>query len=94
MPDNDAVYDEKIVIHLDELEPLVALPHSPDYVKAVKEVAGQKVDQIAIGSCTNGSYLDLMRVAKILKGKTASEVSLVISPGSKEYSPCLHKMVL
>lgn len=85
MPDNDAVYDEKIVIHLDELEPLVALPHSPDHVKAVKEVAGQKVDQIAIGSCTNGSYLDLMRVAKILKGKTVHpEVSLVISPGSKQ----------
>lgn len=85
MPDNDAVYDEKIVIQLDELEPLVALPHSPDHVKAVKEVAGQKVDQIAIGSCTNGSYLDLMRVAKILKGKTIHpEVSLVISPGSKQ----------
>lgn len=85
MPDEDAVYDEKVTINLDELEPLVALPHSPDNVKAVKEVAGQAVDQVAIGSCTNGSYLDLMKVAKILKGKTVhSNVSLVISPGSKQ----------
>lgn len=85
MPDEDAVYDEKLVINLDELEPLVACPHSPDHVKQVSEVAGQKVDQVAIGSCTNGSYLDLMRVAKILKGKTIhKDVSLVISPGSKQ----------
>ena len=84
-PDEDAVYDEKVIINLDELEPLVAMPHSPDNIKVVKEVAGQKVDQVAIGSCTNGSYLDLMKVAKILKGKTVSpNVSLVISPGSKQ----------
>lgn len=85
MPDEDASYDEKITIDLSALEPLVALPHSPDNVKEVKEVAGQKVDQVAIGSCTNGSYLDLMKVAKILKGKTVHpDVSLVISPGSKQ----------
>lgn len=84
-PDEDAVYDEKVIINLHELEPLVAMPHSPDNIKVVKEVAGQKVDQVAIGSCTNGSYLDLMKVAKILKGKTVSpNVSLVISPGSKQ----------
>ena len=91
-PDADAVYDEKLIINLDELEPLVACPHSPDNVRTVNEVAGQKVDQIAIGSCTNGSYLDLMRVAKILKGKTVHEdVSLVISPGSKQVLTMLAK---
>ena len=68
-PDADAVYDKKLVICLDDLEPLVAAPHSPDNVQSVKEVAGTKVNQVAIGSCTNGSYLDLMRVAKIVKGK-------------------------
>lgn len=92
MPDTDAVYDEKLVINLDELEPLVACPHSPDNVKPVGEVEGQKVDQVAIGSCTNGSYLDLMRVAKILKGKTVhKDVSLVISPGSKQVLTMLAK---
>lgn len=92
MPDADAIYDEKLVINLDELEPLVACPHSPDNVKPVSEVEGQKVDQVAIGSCTNGSYLDLMRVAKILKGKTVhKDVSLVISPGSKQVLTMLAK---
>nr|WP_307991644.1 aconitate hydratase [uncultured Niameybacter sp.] len=92
MPDIDAEYDEKLVINLDELEPLVACPHSPDNVKPVGEVEGQKVDQVAIGSCTNGSYLDLMRVAKILKGKTVhKDVSLVISPGSKQVLTMLAK---
>lgn len=92
MPDVDAEYDEKLVINLDELEPLVACPHSPDNVKPVGEVEGQKVDQVAIGSCTNGSYLDLMRVAKILKGKTVhKDVSLVISPGSKQVLTMLAK---
>lgn len=83
--DKDATYDEKLTINLDELEPLVALPHSPDNVKTVSEAAGIKVDQVAIGSCTNGSYLDLMKVAKILKDKTVhKDVSLVIAPGSKQ----------
>lgn len=84
-PDSDAGYDMKLIIDLSELEPLVAMPHSPDNISSVREVAGTKVNQVAIGSCTNGSYLDLMRVAKILKGKTVHpDVSLVISPGSKQ----------
>ena len=83
--DEDADYDESYEIHLDELEPLVAKPHSPDAVSTVKEVGAIKVDQVAIGSCTNGSYLDLMKVAAILKGKRVHpDVSLVISPGSKQ----------
>ena len=83
--DEDADYDESYEIHLDELEPLVAKPHSPDAVSTVEEVGAIKVDQVAIGSCTNGSYLDLMKVAAILKGKRVHpDVSLVISPGSKQ----------
>lgn len=84
-PDSDAIYDEKITINLSTLEPLVAKPHSPDNVDLVKNVKGVKVDQVAMGSCTNGSYLDLMKVAAILKGKTVHpDVSLVIAPGSKQ----------
>lgn len=83
--DEDADYDESYEIHLDELEPLVAKPHSPDAISTVEEVGAIKVDQVAIGSCTNGSYLDLMKVAAILKGKRVHpDVSLVISPGSKQ----------
>lgn len=84
-PDDDAVYDESITIDLNELEPLVACPHSPDKVKKVSEIKNLKVNQIAIGSCTNSSLFDLMKVAQILKGKTIAEnVSLVIAPGSKQ----------
>lgn len=84
-PDEDAVYDETITIDLNELEPLVACPHSPDKVKKVSEIKNLKVNQIAIGSCTNSSLFDLMKVAEILKGKTIAEnVSLVIAPGSKQ----------
>ncbi len=83
--DEDATYDEEIVIDLSTLEPLVAKPHSPDNVDTVKNVGPIKVDQVCIGSCTNSSYLDLMKVAQILKGKTVHpDVSLVISPGSKQ----------
>ncbi len=83
--DEDAVYDEVYEIKLNELQPLVAKPHSPDAVTTVTEVGAIKVDQVAIGSCTNGSYLDLMKVAAILKGKRVHpDVSLVISPGSKQ----------
>ena len=64
--DDDAVYDEVIEINLSELEPLAACPHSPDNVKPIKELEGKKIDQVCIGSCTNSSYLDLMRVAHIL----------------------------
>lgn len=83
--DPDAEYDEEITIDLSALTPMVALPHSPDNVKTVEEAAGIKVDQVAIGSCTNSSYLDMMRVARILKGRRIPEnVSLVIAPGSKQ----------
>lgn len=83
--DADAVYDEIVEIDLNTLEPLVALPHMPDNVQTVKEVGPIKVDQVFIGSCTNSSYQDMMRVARILKGKTVHpEVSLVIGPGSKQ----------
>lgn len=83
--DDGASYDEEITINLDELTPLVACPHSPDNVVKVSELAGLKVDQVAIGSCTNSSYADMMTVASILKGKTVpAGVSLVIAPGSKQ----------
>jgi aconitate hydratase len=81
--DADAVYDKKIVINLDELKPMAAFPHSPDAVKEITEENRIKVDQVAIGSCTNSSYTDLMKVATILKGKRINpDVDLVISPGS------------
>ena len=83
--DEDAVYDEEIPIDLNPLEPLAAMPHSPDNVKKVSEIGKIKVDQVAIGSCTNSSYEDLMKVAKILKGKKVHpDVSLVIAPGSRQ----------
>ncbi|MCQ4922783.1 aconitate hydratase [Tissierella carlieri] len=83
--DDGAFYDEEIIINLDELEPMVACPHSPDNVVSVSTLKDIKVNQVAIGSCTNSSYMDLMKVAEILDGKTISEdVSLVISPGSKQ----------
>lgn len=83
--DEDAVYDQVITIDLNELEPMVALPHSPDHVTTVQQVKGMKVDQVAIGSCTNSSFTDLMNVANILKGKQIHpDVSLVISFGSKQ----------
>ncbi len=83
--DPDAVYDEVLDIDLSALEPLAACPHSPDNVKPIAELAGQKIDQVCIGSCTNSSYLDMMRVAAILKGKTVHpDVSLAIAPGSKQ----------
>lgn len=91
-PDDDAVYDDTITIDLNELEPLVACPHSPDKVKKVSEIKNLRVNQIAIGSCTNSSLFDLMKVAKILKGKTIAEnVSLVIAPGSKQVLTMLAK---
>lgn len=84
-PDQDAVYDEEVTINLDELKPLAAKPHSPDNVEEVETIGKIKVDQVAIGSCTNSSYEDLMKVAKILKGKKVHpEVSLVIAPGSRQ----------
>ena len=90
--DEGAEYDETVQICLDELEPLVARPHMPDNVETVKNVGPIKVDQVFIGSCTNSSYQDMMRVARILKGKTVHpDVSLVIGPGSKQVLTMLAK---
>lgn len=83
--DEDAVYSEKLVIDLNSLEPNVALPHSPDAVVPVSQVRGTKVTQVAIGSCTNSSFADMMKIANILHGHSVHEnVSLVVSPGSKQ----------
>ena len=83
--DEDAVYDEIIDIDLSTLEPLAACPHSPDAVKSVTELGPIHIDQCCIGSCTNSSYLDMMRVASILKGRTVHpDVSLTIGCGSKQ----------
>ena len=84
-PDKDAVYDEVYTVDLSALKPLAACPHSPDNVKSVSELAGMKIDQVCIGSCTNSSLADMLTVAKMLKGKTVHpDVSLSISPGSKQ----------
>ena len=83
--DADAEYDEIIEINLSELEPMAACPHSPDNVKKISELAGMKIDQVCIGSCTNSSLLDMLKVAYILDGKTVDPgVSLSIAPGSKQ----------
>ena len=84
-PDADAVYDEDIEINLSGLVPLAAMPHMPDNVKRVTKIGPIKVDQVCIGSCTNASLLDLLRVAEILDGKTISPgLDLTVSPGSKQ----------
>jgi len=84
-PDADAVYDEEITIDLNELEPMIARPHSPDDVVKVSEISGMPVDQVCIGSCTNSSLQDMLKVAAMLKGKSVPpSVSLVIAPGSKQ----------
>ncbi|HJM82171.1 MAG TPA: aconitate hydratase [Nitrospinota bacterium] len=88
--DKDSEYDETLVINLDNLVPMVAQPHMPDNVVDVKSLKRKKVSQVAIGSCTNSSYRDLMIVAKMLKGRTiASGLSMFVSPGSKQ----VYKMI-
>ena len=83
--DPDAVYDELISINLDELEPLIALPHSPGNVKKVSEVEGLKVNQVCVGSCTNSSLKDLKIVSQIIKGQhIPNDLSLTVSPGSRQ----------
>ncbi len=83
--DPDAEYDEEIEIDLSAVEPMVACPHSPGNVKRVKDIAGMKIDQVAIGSCTNSSLQDLETVAAILKGKTAHEgIEFGVAPGSRQ----------
>ncbi len=85
LADEDASYDQVIDIDLGDLVPMVAAPHSPDNIKSCKEVGRIKIDQVAIGSCTNSSYEDLMKVSRILRGrKVADHVSLVIAPGSRQ----------
>ena len=82
--DSDAEYDEVIEIDLDQLEPLAACPSSPDQIKTIRELAGKKVGQVLVGSCTNGGYRDLALVAKALKGRTIHpDVTLGIAPGSR-----------
>ena len=84
-PDPDAKYDEIIDIDLSALEPMAAMPHMPDNVKKVSEIGNIEISQVCIGSCTNSSLLDLLKVAAILKGKkVAPNVSLTISPGSMQ----------
>ena len=83
--DDDAIYDESLVIDLSALSPMAACPHSPDNVKSLTELGEMKIDQVCIGSCTNSSLADMMKVAYILRGKTvAPNVSLAIAPGSKQ----------
>ena len=83
--DPDAVYDRIIDINLSELKPLLACPHSPDNIKSAEELSSIKVDQVCIGSCTNSSLREMLRVAKMLKGKKIDDsVSLSVSPGSKQ----------
>ncbi len=90
--DSDAEYDEIVEINLSELVPLAACPHSPDNVKSVAEIGKLKIDQVCIGSCTNSSLLDMLKVAHILKGKTVHpDVSLSIAPGSKQVLNMLAK---
>ena len=85
LSDADAVYDRIIPIDLSSLKPMIACPHSPDNVVSVESIAGTKVDQVCIGSCTNSSLYDMLKVAAMLKGKTVHPtVSLSISPGSKQ----------
>ncbi|MDR2351560.1 MAG: aconitate hydratase [Deltaproteobacteria bacterium] len=83
--DQNARYSDSLTLDLTTLEPLAALPHSPDNVRPVREVAGVKCDQVAIGSCTNASYQDLMTAARILRGKKIpNQVSLIVAPGSRQ----------
>lgn len=90
--DEDAVYDETIEIDLASLAPMAAMPHMPDRVKSVTEIGAIKVDQVCIGSCTNSSLMDMLKVAAILKGKTVCPtVSLSIAPGSKQVLNMLAK---
>ncbi len=85
LPEEAAVYDRVIEIDLSAVVPMIALPHSPDNVKKISEVKGLPIDQVAIGSCTNSSYRDLMTVAAVLRGKKAHpSVGLGVAPGSRQ----------
>jgi aconitate hydratase len=89
-PDDDAEYDDEIVVDLSELEPLIAEPSMPDNVVPVSEVAGKEVDQVIIGSCTNGAYEDILPSAKMLEGRHVNQTTeMIIAPGSKQASEML-----
>ncbi|WP_433625606.1 aconitate hydratase [Halomicrococcus sp. NG-SE-24] len=89
-PDEDAEYDDEIVVDLSDLEPLIAKPSMPDNVVPVREVAGQSVDQVIIGSCTNGAYEDILPAAKMLEGRTIDrKTDMIVAPGSKQASEML-----
>ncbi|MFP8956501.1 aconitate hydratase [Natrialbaceae archaeon A-CW3] len=89
-PDDDADYDDQIVVDLSDLEPLIAEPSMPDKVVPVREVAGQSVEQVIVGSCTNGGYEDILPVAKMLEGReTAMQTETIVAPGSKQASEML-----
>ena len=92
--DADATYDQVLEIDMSTLEPMVAKPHSPDAVVPARELEGMAINQVVIGSCTNSSFADMMRAAKILKGrKVAEHVSLVIAPGSSSILAMLSENV-
>ncbi len=89
-PDDDAEYDDEIVVDLSDLEPLIATPSMPDNVVPVSEVAGEDVDQVIIGSCTNGAYEDVLPAAKMLEGRTVDKkTEMIVAPGSKQASEIL-----
>jgi len=89
-PDEDAEYDDEVVVDLSELEPLIAEPSMPDNVVPVREVEGIDVDQVIIGSCTNGAYEDILPAAKMLEGRTTNQTTeMIIAPGSKQSSELL-----
>jgi len=89
-PDEDAEYDDEIVIDLSEIEPLIAEPSMPDNVVPVREAAGQDVDQIMVGSCTNGGYEDILPAAKMLEGRSIQrDTEMIVAPGSKKASEML-----
>ncbi|GAB3023280.1 aconitate hydratase [Natronobiforma cellulositropha] len=89
-PDDDATYDDEIVVDLSDLEPLIATPSMPDNVVPVREVAGESVDQVIVGSCTNGAYEDILPAAKMLEGREiAKTTEMIVAPGSKQASELL-----
>jgi aconitate hydratase len=89
-PDEDAEYADEITLDLSEIEPLVACPSMPDNVVPVREVAGEKVDQVILGSCTNGGYEDILPAAKMLEGREVNKkTDLIVAPGSKQASEML-----
>src|SRR5699024_7805745 len=89
-PDDDAEYDDRIEVDLSEIEPLIATPSMPDNVVPVDEVAGEDVDQVIIGSCTNGAYEDILPGAKMLEGREVNKTTeMIVAPGSKQASELL-----